>query len=335
MVATAWLLLSALLYPGAARGQCAAEPDPCTPSVCCFDRWNTVIDATTSCDLAANNYSLYLTGNSDNYFLSEISLENTAVCIGNNDIDIDASVMVNDKTQFYSQGQFGLTVSLNGFVIFDFTNNGQGGPNTDGSLALLNNYLAANCAGGCTLLQAAVSALPVTLESWTVRTEARGVILEWVTSSEKDNDYFLIERSTDGRTFREVGRRAGQGTAEGVATYRFADEAPRPGRNYYRLTQFDFDGSFESFGLRSADWVGAGTVTVRPNPVRAGAELWVEVPESAAGAAGGLYGLDGRRWATLPFAAGQRTAIRLPATLPAGVYLLRIDGTSHRIVVQR
>jgi hypothetical protein len=113
------------------------------------------------------------------------------------------------------------------------------------------------------------SALPVTLARFEAANKETAIHLSWATSMEQDNHYFAVQRSADGRSFRELGRVAGAGTSALPQEYEWVDRAPLPGWNYYRLRQVDFDGSFEyhpvaavAFGRAEQPW------QVFPNPAR-------------------------------------------------------------------
>lgn len=69
------------------------------------------------------------------------------------------------------------------------------------------------------------------------------VDIDWTTSSETNNDYFTIERSSDAVIYREIGRVNGAGTVNTETNYRFTDIEPLLGRSYYRLRQTDLDGN--------------------------------------------------------------------------------------------
>ena len=69
-------------------------------------------------------------------------------------------------------------------------------------------------------------------------------LLEWVTSSEINNDFFTIERSMDAQFFQVIGKVKGAGNSNSVLDYGFVDEYPHKGINYYRLKQTDFDGTY-------------------------------------------------------------------------------------------
>ncbi len=87
-------------------------------------------------------------------------------------------------------------------------------------------------------------ALPVDLVSFTARERNTWVDLEWVTASELNNDYFIVEHSTGGADFTEIMKMDGSGTTEIVHYYSYTDSRPKNGSNYYRLKQVDYDGTF-------------------------------------------------------------------------------------------
>ncbi|MFT5169211.1 MAG: hypothetical protein ACI8P3_004459 [Saprospiraceae bacterium] len=71
------------------------------------------------------------------------------------------------------------------------------------------------------------------------------VKLEWVTASEDQNAYFLVERSADGRSFEEIGLVEGNGNSSATEYYFFMDENSLRGENYYRLKQTNLDNTYE------------------------------------------------------------------------------------------
>ncbi len=84
-----------------------------------------------------------------------------------------------------------------------------------------------------------------TFESFAVGEEfAIGNMLQWVTSTEVDNQHFVVERSIDGITYDVIGEVKGSGTSSDEQEYRFLDLDARKGRSFYRLKQVDFDEDF-------------------------------------------------------------------------------------------
>jgi hypothetical protein len=93
------------------------------------------------------------------------------------------------------------------------------------------------------------SPLPVTLTNFSAQAVNNSVALRWITASEINNDYFTIERSTNGTEFTEVGRTKGSGSTTINHYYSFTDFPPVTGVLYYRLKQTDIDGTNETFNI--------------------------------------------------------------------------------------
>jgi hypothetical protein len=111
--------------------------------------------------------------------------------------------------------------------------------------------------------------LPVELTSFEGVQKNNTIALSWTTQTETNNDYFTVERSTNGLTFEEIGRVNGSGTSSQAHNYSFNDESPIVGTNYYRLKQTDFNGQFETFEIIAVE-LGSTTpgcvLSVYPNP---------------------------------------------------------------------
>ena len=97
--------------------------------------------------------------------------------------------------------------------------------------------------------------IPVEIVSFEAKEKNNSVELTWSTASEKDNDYFSIEKSPDGINWTEIGIVQGAGNSSTETNYEFVDETPLSlgvgvggGALFYRLKQTDFDGNFEYIG---------------------------------------------------------------------------------------
>ncbi len=85
------------------------------------------------------------------------------------------------------------------------------------------------------------NALPVELNTFTATPKGGQVLLQWNTQSERNNDYFSVERSSDGHLFEAIGQVKGNGSSTTLQSYRHSDLHPKNGLNYYRLRQVDYD----------------------------------------------------------------------------------------------
>ncbi len=90
--------------------------------------------------------------------------------------------------------------------------------------------------------------LPINLTSFDGHVVSDGNIkLEWGVASQLNNDYFVVEHSVDGYVWEEIDNIIGEGTTSNFMTYESIHEDPINGYNYYRLTQVDYDGQYETF----------------------------------------------------------------------------------------
>ncbi|MEZ4959119.1 MAG: T9SS type A sorting domain-containing protein [Saprospiraceae bacterium] len=172
--------------------------------------------------------------------------------------------------------------------------------------------------------------LPIELLDFRANSTGATVMLTWRTASERNNAYFDLERSTDGRTWAALGRVGGSGTTLQPQEYNFRDDQPLPGLNYYRLRQMDFDGAYAYSGIVVVN-LGLATHAARfyPNPVVD--ELYLVLPIESEGTAfhARIYSLDGKRVPT-PTLAGSRLDV---SGLQPGVYLLKLEQEGKGIIL--
>ncbi len=110
------------------------------------------------------------------------------------------------------------------------------------------------------------SPLPIELLSFTATPiGSKQVLCQWVTASEKNNDFFTVERSVDGHNFEKVGIVDGAGNSNGYLNYTLPDQYPYKGVSYYRLMQTDFDGRFSYSEIVAVNFK-TGNFSIFPNP---------------------------------------------------------------------
>lgn len=118
---------------------------------------------------------------------------------------------------------------------------------------------------------ASCTILPIELVSFTAKRINNEVKLGWQTSSEKNNDYFAIERSLDGINFNEIKRIKSEGNSSRLINYEATDEGPNTQINYYRLKQVDYNGRYTYSSIVSVDPDNTKAFVSRifPNPTSA------------------------------------------------------------------
>ena len=111
--------------------------------------------------------------------------------------------------------------------------------------------------------------LPIELTSFTATCNGRSSLIEWTTATEKNNDFFVLERSNDAINFKEIARVAGAGNSIEPINYAYTDYGARSGDNYYRLVQVDYDGTSTASEIIVANCLGTDgepEVLAYPNP---------------------------------------------------------------------
>ncbi|MDB5269532.1 MAG: Por secretion system C-terminal sorting protein [Hymenobacter sp.] len=176
-----------------------------------------------------------------------------------------------------------------------------------------------------------VTALPVELAVFEAKASGANALLSWTTASEKNNDFFAVERSLNGSEFAAIGQVRGQSSSTQPHDYTFTDAgigAKATGAVYYRLRQMDLDGTASLSPVRALTFGAAlaGRPTLYPNPTPDQATLDLTVwpagayPFTVTDMAGRVL-LTG----TLPGGAAQLLAVR---QLPKGAYLLTVQSPS-------
>lgn len=132
--------------------------------------------------------------------------------------------------------------------------------------SITNNTLTLTAIEGTNGSDCTFSVLPVELVSFKSTMSQEGILLEWLTASELNNDRFEIERSFDGVKFETIGTVQGNGTTSDLNQYSFNDLRPIKGANYYRLKQVDHDGTFEHSRMVVQFYQTTSSFLVYPNP---------------------------------------------------------------------
>jgi hypothetical protein len=102
----------------------------------------------------------------------------------------------------------------------------------------------------------------------TARPQGKAIDLTWEVSSQQDNDYYAIERSTDGVFFSTIGEVLESDGRDNAVDYSFTDQAPFAGANYYRIRQVDFGGQSSFSNIALAHMLAEEKIQVYPNPVK-------------------------------------------------------------------
>ncbi|MCE7043730.1 T9SS type A sorting domain-containing protein, partial [Dyadobacter sp. CY312] len=139
---------------------------------------------------------------------------------------------------------------------------------SDPTKATEGTYYAIYSSAGCELstkITVTGCSLPVTLVSFTLAKEESIVRLNWATTEEINSESFQVERSGDGKSWKQIGAVAAQGESVALKNYEFIDLSPLKGGNYYRLKMVDKDGTFTYSSIRFGEFTKTDE-PVYPNP---------------------------------------------------------------------
>jgi hypothetical protein len=132
---------------------------------------------------------------------------------------------------------------------------------------------------GCTVVP-----LPVELTEFNLNYNGDASELLWTTASEKNTDYFLIEKSNDGKNYSFFDKVIAAGNSDKPRNYSTMDPNPnKTGTTYYRLKQFDRNSDAPAFSqVKILNLFGDKTkLMVQPNP--ASTNLGVVLPANFIG----------------------------------------------------
>jgi len=169
------------------------------------------------------------------------------------------------------------------------------------------------------------SPLPVELTRFSGEAQEKSVALHWITASEKNSDYFEVQRSSNGESFTAIGKVQGEGTTSSISNYLFNDRAPLAGLAYYRLRQVDLDGTETYSPVTAVQWAGKLVASFYPNPSANNITL--------TGSEGlmyyRIYSVKGQQVAMGEAENGSTVDL---TKVPAGIYLLELSGGGQRSV---
>jgi endoglucanase Acf2 len=183
--------------------------------------------------------------------------------------------------------------------------------------------------------------MPVQFLSLETRRIEEGALLHWITSSEKDNDHFIVERSRDGVHFEIIGKVNGKGDSNTETHYYFTDSDPYPGISYYRIRQVDRDGKYSfSDVVKLSSEGGLDIVQIYPNPVESDLTI-VIASETEKELEIKIIDIPGREAGkSICKVKSGHTEIKIDCSyLPSGLYLIQIrdefSGVMDRKFVKR
>ena len=172
--------------------------------------------------------------------------------------------------------------------------------------------------------------VPVELSSFAGSYENNKVILNWITSSELNNQGFVVERKTENTDWNSIGFVNGYNTTTETHNYQFTDNEITANKYFYRLKQVDFDGTFEYSNIIEIDINSVSEFTLNqnyPNPFNPNTKISFTLPQTA-NVKLSIYNAIGEKIAELMNevkSAGTYDVDFNASELSSGIYLYRLE----------
>jgi hypothetical protein len=283
-----------------------------------------------------SNATLYITGNlvvKNNLVLNN---SGSLIITGNLTTENGANVTINGGGVLKVSGNatFGnnVAIAVNGNLTV-------GGAITFGTNPTFNGTGFVSTGSGCGSWSGSGScslgSLPVKLLSFNAEDDNASVKITWKTASEENNNFFTVERSSDGKTYIAIATIPGAGTTMAISTYEFSDKTPLNGRSYYRLSQTDFDGKSETFNPVTVEMIAveSASIQIYPNPL-VGSVLSVAIANPANGSIEILDGKGNRVLSQNVTTDDSNVELTLNENVTPGIYFVNYKAGSERKTIR-
>jgi hypothetical protein len=176
--------------------------------------------------------------------------------------------------------------------------------------------------------------LPIELLNFDGELQTDRTRLFWSTSSELNNDYYVVERSDDASHFKNIGTLKAAGNTRTVTNYELYDSHPLNGINYYRLKQVDTDDKFNYSGMVAFSFDYDLDFTLFPNPSGTDKPVYITIGKShSTFVEVTVYDITGNLIASQQLTSSPETPVKLGTTgLAKGIYMIRlVTGTGSLV----
>lgn len=168
--------------------------------------------------------------------------------------------------------------------------------------------------------------LPVTMLSFSAKAEESRVKTAWQVKAETDMKAYVVEHSTDGKHFSEIGTQEATGNNHQDQSYQFYHNNPVEGMNYYRLRQVEKSGVQKYSAVVSVLFSnGRDAIVVYPNP----ASSYFRITTSGSVKEVMLIDMNGRT--VRKYAASGEYSLQ---GITSGAYLLQIRTTDNSVATK-
>lgn len=212
--------------------------------------------------------------------------------------------------------------------------------------AEIHYQVRGNIKGGCFTTQyvdtikvfISANPLPVQLTSFDGYQENNTVMLEWTTMSEINNQYFELEHSMDGFSFKSVATIDGYGNSNVAQAYSYAHTTAEQGINYYRLKQVDTDHTTTYLKMIAISYNQSTNTKLScyPNPFMNKLTISYNSTSGNAELPVMITGMNGDLFSETKLAVekGVNQVEINTENWPQGIYILHLDNSVQKIIKQ-
>lgn len=183
----------------------------------------------------------------------------------------------------------------------------------------------------CSIFIAAAINLPIKIKSFTAQAQTdNSVLLRWISVFEANSSKYVVQKSTDGRNFSDVGELKAAGNSLTTINYSFSDRQMLNGSAYYRLKMVDLDGTID---YTKIVYINNGVATfgnfsVFPNPFRSEVQLKGVTTSDVNRKNIKVYSAMGSE---VNYRVVGGNSIIIDPSVPKGVYILRVKGQAYKL----
>jgi hypothetical protein len=193
---------------------------------------------------------------------------------------------------------------------------------------MLTNMALTSTTSNFVVQNSAISVLPLSWLGFTAVQQQSKVLLSWATAEEENTANFVVEQSTNGTAWNNIGTVQAAGNSTTQRDYTFIDPNPAPGINFYQIKEQDLDGELNYSEVASVTFTGpASQLIVFPNPLTTG-NLNIKLPKASTVF---IYNITGDLLMSKEMPAG--TQQLNTGRLSKGIYFLKAGDAVVKIVI--
>lgn len=172
--------------------------------------------------------------------------------------------------------------------------------------------------------------LPLELTHFQVQKQNQSGLISWNSENENNVSHYELERSLDGKTFKQIHRRDALNQIKN--SYQYTDDLGTWNKThstfYYRLKMVDLDKQYNYSEVKQLSFGSEGVITIGPNPFANELEIFTQDPILSVS----LYTMLGKTVYQQKYPTGNK--IQLGSHLANGTYVLMVETNKKKHIQQ-